>query len=101
MKNNKRILLVQLFSNGDCLYATAIARQIKKDFPGAHLTWAIAGFCKSIISDNPYVDAVREVNEVPKSDVAAFRRFKKKIFVEKQEGKWDEVFVTQNMDDNQ
>ena len=29
-----RILLGQLGSNGDCLYATIVARQIKKDFPG-------------------------------------------------------------------
>ena len=51
MINNepKNILLVQLFSNGDCLYATTIARQIKQDYPGCKLTWAIASFCKDII----------------------------------------------------
>ena len=42
----KKIILVQLYSNGDCLYATAVARQIKQDFPGSHLTWAIAHFVK-------------------------------------------------------
>ncbi|MEO7049339.1 MAG: hypothetical protein ABI091_28810, partial [Ferruginibacter sp.] len=56
----KNILLVQLFSNGDCLYATAIARQIKNDFPGCKLSWAIASFCKNIIAHNPYVDEVLE-----------------------------------------
>ncbi len=100
MEKQKRILLVQLFSNGDCLYATTIARQIKEDFPGCHLTWAIAGFCKSIISHNPYVDEILEINQVAKNDVTSFRKFKKKIFREKKEGKWGEIFVTHNMDDN-
>ncbi len=100
MNNPPRILLVQLFSNGDCLFATAVARQIKQDYPGCHLTWAIAGFCKNIISGNPFVDAVLVTDDVPKSNVIAFRKFKKKIFREKREGKWDEVFVTHNMDTN-
>jgi len=99
--SKKKILLVQLFSNGDCLYATAIARQIKIDFPNSELTWAIASFCKNIIDLNPYVDQVRVVDDVPKNDVVAFRKFKKKINVEKAAGLWDEVFITTNMDDNQ
>lgn len=96
----KKILLVQLFSNGDCLYATTIAKQIKTDFPGVHLSWAIAGFCKNIIDNNPYVDKVIEINDVPKNDRAAFKALKNKFKTEKEQGLWDEVFVTQNMDDN-
>ena len=101
MDNPKRILLVQLYSNGDCLYATAVARQIKQDFPGCHLTWLIATFCNDIITGNPFVDEVLVTNEVAKNDIIAFRKLKKKVFEEKKEGKWDEVFVTHNMDDNQ
>lgn len=101
MSNAKRILLVQLYSNGDCLYATAVARQIKEDFPGCNLTWVIAGFCQQIIDHNPFVDEKLVTNEVPKNDVVAFRKFKRKVYKEKEEGKWDEVFVTHNMDDNQ
>lgn len=101
MNRSPKILLVQLFSNGDCLYATTVARQIKNDFPGCRLTWAIAGFCKNIIAGNPYVDEVRIVNEVAKNDVKAFRKFKKQLHREKIAGKWDEVFITHNMDDNQ
>jgi ADP-heptose:LPS heptosyltransferase len=100
MNNPKKILLVQLFSNGDCLYATAVARQIKNDYPGCHLTWAISDFCQNIISSNPYVDAVRPVSEVIKSDVVTFRKFKKKVFEEKRKGLWSEVIVTHNMDEN-
>ncbi len=101
MNQPKKILLVQLFSNGDCLYATTIARQIKNDFPGCHLTWAIARFCQNIISGNPYVDEVRVINEVSKHDVRTFRKFRKEIINEKKDGKWDEVFITHNMDKNQ
>lgn len=102
MENNiKKILLVQLFSNGDCLYATAIARQIKKDYPNCELTWAIASFCKDIINLNPFVDKVRIVDNVSKNDISAFRNFKKKVKAEKKNGLWDEVFITTNMDDNQ
>ena len=97
----KKILLVQLFSNGDCLYATTIARQIKNDYPDCVLTWAIADFCKEIIYLNPYVDHIRAVNEVPKNDVKSFRKFKKKLVAEKAEGVWDELFVINNMDKNQ
>lgn len=100
MKASKRILLVELCANGDCLYATAIAKQIKEDYPGCHLTWAIAGFCKDIISGNPHVDDIMEVNDAPKNDLAAFRRFKKRVFRQKATGKWDEVFITQVIDDN-
>lgn len=97
----QKILLVQLFSNGDCLYATAVARQIKSDFPQAHLTWAIASFCASIIANNPYVDQVLVVDDVPRNDVAAFRKKKKQFLREQKNGKWDRVFVTTNMDNNQ
>src|SRR4051812_43318777 len=101
MIGGKKILLVQLFSNGDCLYATAIARQIKSDYPGYHLTWAIAGFCKSIIANNPYVDAIMEVNHVAKNDVVAFRKFKREVHERKIKGEFDLLFITHNMDTNQ
>lgn len=101
MEQKRKILLVQLFSNGDCLYATTVARQIKKDYPGCHLTWAIAGFCKSIIANNPYVDEITEVNSVAKNDVVALRKFKKEVAKKKVNGEFDDVFITLNMDTNQ
>ncbi|MBP6431252.1 MAG: hypothetical protein KA319_05755 [Ferruginibacter sp.] len=95
-----KILFVHLYSNGDCLYATAIARQIKNDYSNAILTWAVAGFCKEIIKNNPYVDNMLVVDDVLKNDVNAFRKFKKKIIAEERAGKWDKVFITHNMDTN-
>lgn len=100
MNNPKKILLAHLFSNGDCLYATAVARQIKADYPGCKLTWAIAGFCQKIIDNNPYVDEVIVTDEAPKNNVPALRKYKRKVLAEKAAGIWDEVFVTTNMDTN-
>ncbi len=101
MELPKKILLVQLFSNGDCLYATTIARQIKNDFPNCHLTWAIAVSCKSIIANNPFVDEIMEVNDISKNDERAFRKFKKDVYQRQSAGEFDEVFITHIMDTNQ
>jgi hypothetical protein len=99
--NKKKILLVQLYSNGDCLYVTAIAKQIKKDFPDCILTWAIADYCKSILEHNTYVDNVWAVSGLRKKDIKAFRKFKKEVNTQKRNGVWDEVYFIQTIDSNQ
>src|ERR1041385_4197121 len=53
-----RLLLGQLGANGDCLYATILARQIRHDFPGAHITWAISSQCVDVLRNNPFVDEI-------------------------------------------
>lgn len=93
--------MVHLYANGDCLYATAVARQIKIDYPDSHLTWAILPAFKSILSGNPYVDDVLCVEGVPKNDTIAFKKYRKTVLQQKSEGRWDEVFITANIDDNQ
>lgn len=97
----KKIVLVHLFSNGDCLYATTIARQIKIDYPGCELTWAISESCKAIINNNPFVDVIKVVPNIPKNSLSAFRNVKQKFHEEQTQGIWDKVFITQNMDQNQ
>lgn len=57
-----KVALVQLDANGDCLYATTIARQIKQDYPGCHLTWWISSRCRNLLTGNPYVDEVVSVD---------------------------------------
>lgn len=54
----KRVLLGQMNANGDCLYATILARQIKHDDPGCHLTWAVSRRCADVLANNPDIDAV-------------------------------------------
>ena len=56
-----RVALVQLAAYGDCLFATLVARQIKRDHPGCHLTWVIGDKCASILDGNPHVDAVHKI----------------------------------------
>lgn len=101
MKQQKKILHLQLYSNGDCLYGTTIAQQIKTDYPNCHLTWAIASFCKPIIENNPFVDEIISIENIVKNDVVAYRSLKQKFLQEKAAGIYDEVFFIQNMDDNQ
>ena len=101
MNNPLKIALVHMHSNGDCLYATAIARQIKQDFPGCHLTWVIASMCKTIIDNNPFVDAVIEIPDVNRfNNTGIYKKLKKEMLLKKQNGTYDEVFFTQLIDDN-
>lgn len=96
LHNPKKILLGQLNSNGDCLYATTVARQIKKDYPGCHLTWAIGSMCCSIIDGNPDVD---DIWVIPLSDIGqivdVWPIFEKEALEKKKLGVFDEVFFTQ------
>jgi ADP-heptose:LPS heptosyltransferase len=92
-----RILLGQLGSNGDCLYATAIARQIKHDFPGCHLTWAISPLCKAVIKNNPDVDAIWEVEAGDWTRVFGdgWYAFEAESLQRLTRGEFDKIFLTQ------
>jgi len=98
------ILLVHLVANGDCLMATTIARQIKKDFPGCRLTWAISYKCCPIIDNNPDVDDVWEVvyenGESPTSRGGVWDRVKGEAEKRRAAGEFDRIFYTQIYPDN-
>ena len=65
---SQKILMGLLGARGDCVYGTTIAHQIKEDFPGCRLTWAIAEKNQDILRNNPHVDEVWPVvAEVPDS----------------------------------
>ena len=98
----KRILLGHLNSNGDCLYATVVARQIKEvDFPGCHLTWGVSQFCKQSVELNPYVD---EIWEYPTKALLAtlneWDEFVAEARGRKDKGEFDEIFLTQIIGEN-
>jgi len=97
----QRILLGHLVAFGDCLYATVIARQLKQDVPGCHLTWAIASPCREIIEGNPYVD---EIWELPFSRAQAlgegWRSFTAAAKDRLRRGDFDRIFFTQIPPDN-
>lgn len=96
-KSAKKILLVHLVSNGDCLYVTALARQIKLDYPGCHLTWMISNLCAQVLINNEYVDevAIWEVKNVKDALFDSWCRMRQSI------GKgYDHIFSTQFFPEN-
>jgi hypothetical protein len=91
-----RILLGMLASNGDCLYATAIARQIKVDFPGCHLTWAIGSLSGSILTNNSDVDEVWVLPQTSWEDMENdWNLFEIEARRLADAGQFDYVFLTQ------
>ena len=91
-----RILLGQLGANGDCLFATAIARQIKTDYPGCHLTWAIGSAYRHVINGNPFVDQVWEIPITNHQELwDKWEQFEKEAIVRKESDDFDEIFLTQ------
>lgn len=98
----KKILLGQLNSNGDCLYATVIARQIKEiDYPNCHLTWAVNSRCKQTVLLNPYID---EIWEIPTDKTATTNEewsdFVQAAEAKRENGEFDRIFLTQIIGSN-
>lgn len=95
----KRILLIQLGANGDCLFATAVARQIKHDYPGCCLTWAIAERYRAVLANNPYVDSVWGVSQQPGESlpVETWYRVSREAVAARE---YDLIFSTQVYPDN-
>ena len=92
----KRILLGQLGMYGDCLYATAIARQIKQDNPGCYLIWGIGSHYASILKNNPFVDQVWEYPITSRWEVTSkWYAFAKEAQERKDRGEFDEIYLTQ------
>lgn len=97
----KRILLGQLGSYGDCLYATTVARQIKFDYPDCHLTWAIGSMFRSIIDGNPYVDDIWEIPVVNRIELLErWQQFEDDAYKRRELNDFDEVVMTQVFPNN-
>jgi hypothetical protein len=98
----KRILLIHLGANGDCVMATTIARQIKVDYPGCHLTWCIGDRYASVLVNNPDVDAIWAFelkNGEPVAPDAWYRCWAEAV-KRKEAGDFDLIFNTQVFPDN-
>ena len=101
MGSKENILLIQLFSNGDCLFATTIAKQIKNDYPQCRLTWAVSSKCKSILINNPHVDSIFEVDiPDPSQNLSLFEKTVNEANEKLKNGVYTHVFVTQLLGDN-
>ncbi len=95
MTSRRRVLLGQLGANGDCVYATTVARQIKADDPECHLTWAIASQYRQVIAYNPHVDEVWDVTATRDNMNAAWHDFASRARDRKRRGEFDDVYLTQ------
>ena len=90
------ILLGMLGSNGDCLYATAIARQLKLDFPGCHLTWAIGRMSRQVLVNNPDVDTLWEVPQASWAEAErSWTLFEAEAHDLANAGRFDQVYLPQ------
>jgi hypothetical protein len=100
-RQRRRVLLGQLISNGDCLYATTVARQIKHDDPDCHLTWAVSTRCKSVLEANPHVDAIWEWPAFANEEAAAvWGDFERQAHTRQAAGEFDAIYLTQFTGDN-
>jgi hypothetical protein len=92
----KRFLIVQHGCFGDCLFATALPRQIKNDYEGSHVTWAVSPQYKSILKHNPFIDCLLDIdisggNYFDKK----WRQLEKEMLLKKESGEFDEVIFSQ------
>ena len=97
-----RVALVHLAEYGDCLFATLVARQIKRDHPGCHLTWVIGDKCASILDGNPHVDAVHKIVLSSRDEALSSGWEKAKTWVADQVriGNLEKAYFTQIWPDN-
>ena len=98
-----KIAILLLNNNGDILYATPIAKQIKQyDFPGCHLTWIVAEQCIDILKGNEYIDkldvvSLNRINEIYEGKWATIEMlYKSKL----NRGEYDKLFILQPFDRN-
>ena len=97
-----RVGLVQLSAYGDCLFATLVARQIKRDHPGCHLTWVIGDRFASILEGNPHVDVVHKILLSSRGEAFSSGWQKAKSWVAEQVrmGNLEKAYFTQIFPDN-
>lgn len=97
----KRLLLLQLGANGDCVYTTTLLRQMKQDFPGCHITWVIDRKYVSVLDNNPFLDSIWVVDPLPNETANdLWRRVSLEAAALKKDGRFDEVFDVQIYPEN-
>jgi ADP-heptose:LPS heptosyltransferase len=90
-----RILFGQLGANGDCLYATILAHQLRVDHPDAHITWAISSQCAGIIANNPHIDTVWEVEPHAQPVDLVWELFEREALSSYMRHEFDHVLLSQ------
>ena len=89
-----KILLVQLGSNGDCMFVTTIAKQIKEiDYSGCSLTWMIGSSYSDIIENNPFIDQ-KIIIPIKNSEDLWYKRNNINVLLNEYKNQFDKVFIT-------
>lgn len=66
----KRILIERTDRGlGDLLTITIAIRELKKNFPSAHVVFRVPSYYKPILENNPYIDGIIGLNEDIKKDI--------------------------------
>ena len=98
-----KIAILLLNNNGDILYATPIARQIKEhDFPDAHITWIVSQQCSDILKNNKFIDDFEivdlgNINEIYNGKWPIIENTYKQKY---KRGDYDKLFILQPYDYN-
>ncbi len=94
-------LIILLYSNGDCLFATPVAKFLKQKYPGCKVSWAVASGIHKILENNPYIDEIIIHNNIIKNNRGQIRKIVSEYEAQKSQGIWDEVYFLQIADKNQ
>ncbi|OGU62152.1 MAG: ADP-heptose--LPS heptosyltransferase [Ignavibacteria bacterium RBG_13_36_8] len=72
MKKQKRILIVRPDRVGDVVLSTPLPREIKKQYPGSFIAVLVRQYTKDIYLNNPYVDEILLLNDIPVKGFSSF-----------------------------
>ena len=74
MDKRLRILVVRLGAMGDIIHTLPAAASLKQSYPGCTLAWAVESKWRYLLSDNPCVDEIIDVDRNSLGGLAALRR---------------------------
>ena len=58
MKAYKRILIIKMSSLGDVIHALPTLYAIRKNWPDAHITWAVHEQFSQVLPGKPWIDEI-------------------------------------------
>ncbi len=62
MRNFKRILIVKLSSIGDVVHALPVLKTLRKNYPGAYISWVVESKAREILEGNKDLDEIIVIN---------------------------------------
>ncbi|MFC2133329.1 glycosyltransferase family 9 protein [Bacteroidota bacterium] len=79
MKKEKRILIIRPDRIGDVVLSTPLPREIKKQFPDSYVSVLVKKYTKDIYVNNPHVDEILLLDDIPTVGFTNFWRKVKEI----------------------